>query len=327
MVLNMGILDGHLTKVGLFAREILDAVIATRTIEDISHSGLGIMRYQYNILARYIHHRISARGPVLHGWIPHIRLTVQKLLSLKGQGSSVSREELEWEACASKAAVEGAHAILFMRTDERPISKVENDTEEDCLALAAWIGDFDLVKSLHKGTNLETFFGTPSWAAARRGHVEIVRYCLEHRAELTPTDGLMTSIGAAASMGHEKVVQLYLDLPEFNVEGRPDVISAVHRAAKENQVTTYKMLLAHAKRVDTHYNYVKALDHSFVYACKRGALDTAKLALEYGANIEQTDAGPRNCLQNAAISGNVELVKMLLEGGASVFPAEEINYR
>jgi ankyrin repeat protein len=316
----------------------MDAIVAAKLIEDLKEPRLEKLEYNFDFLARYVHFRLFARGPV-HSWTTTIRLAIQKLVEYTNyEFDSAKGENLEWSACACKATLEEGWAIDLQGASTTCNRQTESDIEPNALALAAWIGELDLVKSLHKGSDSVTFFGRPSWAAATQGHHDIVQFCLSYGAlPYNPFHDRYlvsihislrsSSIAAAAYMGRESIVRLYLDQPYFQSEAQHEAKVAAVYAAHANQAHTFKMLLEHVKHTADSKGYLVALDYSFVNACRRGALETARLALEYGADIKQTDGGPRNCLQLAAISGSVPLVKMLLDAGASIVATDSIHSR
>ncbi|KAK8094282.1 hypothetical protein PG997_000967 [Apiospora hydei] len=62
-------------------------------------------------------------------------------------------------------------------------------------------------------------------------------------------------------------------------------------------------------------------------AAGAGGPDATRLLLEYGAHPNETDKSPRSCLQHAAIAGDADSVKMLLDAGASIEASRYINKR
>jgi hypothetical protein len=282
--------------------------------------------HHFDVLARYFHHRMSTDGPDAHPWITTTRETCRMLARYTNAKNDPTQYELlERTACACLAAYKGIGVIEIFVSPNRYPDLYEGGIEDNCVTVAAWMGDLNLVKSLHKGTDPATFFGRPSWAAATQGHCDILQFCLDEGAlpyepnyESGPTFGLArSSLAAAAYMGHETVVKLYLQMPYYRDKPRFEEENALFFAAQGNQVHTLRILLEHAKTIDPK-EYLSKLDWVLVCSCKRGASATAKVALEYGADVNETSLRPLSCLQLAAIAGSAPIVKMLLDAGAEI---------
>jgi ankyrin repeat protein len=199
------------------------------------------------------------------------------------------------------------------------------------------MGDLELVKSLHTGSDPLTFFGRPSWAAAAQGHGDVVQFCFDRGAlPYEPTDKggpnfrlSRTPLGAAAYMGHEDIVRLYLQQDYYrSFSERSDAGLAAYFAAQGNQANTLRVILEHVQSNAKHHEFLGIVDWSLVCSCRRGALDAAKVALfEYGADVNETDLGPRSCLQLAVMSDNAQLVSLLLDAGAGLAAPNVIRQR
>lgn len=290
----------------------------------------GVRKLEYNkFIARYMYHRLSSGGTYGPYYVPIIRQTIEKLVQHPSvKDDHANREHLERSACACKATLSGQSMMNPSARDGADQS--ESEMEANCLALAAWLGDLELVKSLHTGSDPDSFFGRPSWAAAARGHQDIVRFCLDHGA-LPYYDrrwygyycGERNPLAAAAFMGHESVVRLYLERPFFNfplAEFEDPVDS--HRLAREciwHQVNATCGYAAQGNHVNIlkllfdHYalEYPSIITSSFKSACYGGSTETAKFALESGANLTGALCSSSLCLNRAARSGSVSLVKWL----------------
>lgn len=63
------------------------------------------------------------------------------------------------------------------------------------------------------------------------------------------------------------------------------------------------------------------INNAFIYACMQGQIEAAELLLEKGAKINSIPAGfhyPGTALHNAAVNGQLAMVKFLIEHGADV---------
>lgn len=206
--------------IGLFAHEILERVMVDGLIEAwIGANGVRRIEYQ-KFIAQYTYRHLTETGTYAPYYVPIIRQTIDRLVQHPAvKDDPANCEYLARNACACKAAHSGSR-MLFPSPGERA-DQSEEELEANCLALAAWLGDMELVKSLHNGSDPESFFGRPSWAAAVGGHRDIVKYCLDHGA--SPYGGIKylvipkgpNAFAGAAYRGHEDVVRLYLEQPLF----------------------------------------------------------------------------------------------------------------
>ncbi|KAF2690091.1 ankyrin [Lentithecium fluviatile CBS 122367] len=322
----------------LFADAFLDAIITTRVIEDVneSHSKMIKIQYHHNVIARYLHHRTSTDQSDVHPWIATIRDTSQMLAQYtKSEHDPAKIELLERSACSCLAANKGETVFKELNRQWGYPILSEGGIEANCLTVAAWMGDMDLVKLLHKGSDPLAFFGRPSWAAATQGHRDVLQFCLDEGAlpyeptyKSGPNFALHRSpLAAAAFMGRETIVELYLQQPHYRSEMRGDGDLAVFFAAQGNQVNTLKMLLDHVKAKAAPQDWLSTVDWALICSCRRGASASAKIALDYGADINETDRSPRSCLQLAAISGSAPLVKLLLDAGAPLEAVDTLRKR
>lgn len=321
-----------------FTAEILEAVITTRVIEEVDMSD---GRKQHNtatrldLIERYLHHRVCTDGPDTHPYIVAIRNTSRRLSKLtRPDGDPAELERLERSACACLAAQHGSDAweiaghskTRLMRSPER----AEGGMDGSCLTLAAWTGNMDLVKSLYADSDPLTMFGRPSWAAAAQGHCDVLQFCLDRGAvpyepDAKPGPALKlreTPLGAAAYMGHENIVRFLLQHEFYqSFSSLFAGVTAASFAGQGDQVNTLKLILDHVQSIARPLYIQGTADSALLGSCDRGALHTAKLALDYGADPNETDPRPRSCLQLAARSGNALIVKMLLDAGADIPPA------
>ncbi|KAK7941340.1 uncharacterized protein PG986_013727 [Apiospora aurea] len=303
-----------------FANEVLDALITTRVIEEIveaDETALERLRPNFDIIARYLHHRVRTdRCDNSHPWILTISETSELLAkSMASLGEHVPSDRIEASACLCLAVNAGDgvfKALLRLKNHDRSYAKehLQGGTRENSLAVAAWMGKSKLIESLLVGDVFAlgaqtdpdplSLFGRPSWAAAVSGNVDLFEFFLKRGAKpFEPTFKWNrrlilgdSPLGAAAYMGHDSIVRLILG------EVPPP------QCGKGSQNHTEQESL-------------EQLDFTLViYSCKRGAPDTTRVLLEYGAHPNETDNKPRSCLQLAARSGDTATVKVLLDAGA-----------
>lgn len=245
-------------------------------------------------------------------------------------------EGIQFDACLCLATQtsEVLRVLLKDAFDDR-IDLGEATLENNCLAIASWIGDLSLVDSLHRGIDPLSFFGRPSWAAAAHGHLDVLQYLLGQGA--LPYEPLFRSrgylglgqsaIAAAASMGHGDVVRLYLQPPYLGPQVEDELYGAIHSASETDQPETLRILLDHHKQTQTEHEYLSTIDCSLRLSCTRGAPKATRVLLEYGADPNDTDKQPRSCLQHAAKAGNTATVKLLLDAGAYLDASRYVNKR
>ena len=132
-------------------------------------------------MARYLCHRVRTDQPLTHPWIITIRETCKMLMAhYESLGHAGQQTEILDGSICLCLAVNASHNIFKVLTgyDEDDKAQYNGGTLENCLAIAAWIGDLTLVKSLHRGSDPISFFGRPSWAAAANGHITILQFLL-----------------------------------------------------------------------------------------------------------------------------------------------------
>jgi len=295
------------------------------------------MNYHHDVIALYLYHRVCTDGPVAHAWITTIRETCRMLAHDTSSENDTARLELfERSACLCLAVNVGSRTFEVLKGEEKDDrTQLEGGTSVNCLAIAAWIGDIALVKSYNKGSDHPSFFGRPSWAAAAQGHAEIVQFFFDQGALPYEPDFIegpnfnlsKSPLGVAAYMGHENIVQLYVQASYHFPEILREEVTAFYYAAQGDQPGTLKYLLEHHKGISTQQQFLYNIDGALVWSCRVGAPVSVRILLDYGADVNESDPAPRSCLQLAAIANNARIVKMLLDAGASLEPNNMIHRR
>jgi ankyrin repeat protein len=205
---------------------------------------------------------------------------------------------------------------------------------------AAYQDDLPRVESLIRGganVNAGNDLGaTPLWLAAQNGSEPIVKALLS--AGANPNAALLsgeTPVMVAARAGKTAVVELLLG-KDANVNARgarqqtalmwavaqkhPDVVKALlaHGADLSLRSETWSQVMAVPPHGYLPYN--KSIpaggETALLFAARAGDLESARLLVKAGANVNDADAWGVSAVTLAAHSGFAELVDFLLEKGA-----------
>jgi ankyrin repeat protein len=220
-----------------------------------------------------------------------------------------------------------------------------NATDADGTTALHWAGYRDDVETadllIRAGANVNAandLGATPLWAASQNGSEAMVRRLLA--AGANPNAALLlgeTPIMVAARSGHPAVVELLAakgaNVNAHAARGQTALMWAV--AQKHPEVV--KVLLAHGAdihaRSDTwgevmavpphgYLDYNRSILHgndtALMFAARVGDVDSAKLLVAAGANVNDEDASGISAVVLAAHSGFAELDEFLLDKGASV---------
>jgi ankyrin repeat protein len=177
---------------------------------------------------------------------------------------------------------------------------------------------------------------TPLWPASENGSSKMVRRLLEAGAD--PNSALVsgeTPLMAAARSGYPDVVeQLLAKGASINARGTRGQ-TALMWAAAQGHPNVVKVLLAHRADIrlksDTwtdvmavpphgYLPYNKAVPHggetALMFAARNGDIESSKLLVAAGANVNDTDAWGVSATTLAAHSGFTDIVLFLLDRGA-----------
>jgi ankyrin repeat protein len=132
--------------------------------------------------------------------------------------------------------------------------------------------------------------------AAERNHAAMVRFCLEHGAQVNQADMRAQPLHGAARMGHTAIGRILLDFgANVNAEEPPGLwncdftdpeefwaITALHAAAREGRTSFVEMLLAEGADVNVRN---QTFPNPLFAAASQGYDSCVKLLLEYGAPV------------------------------------------
>ena len=247
--------------------------------------------------------------------------------------TSVQRPLIE----AAKHGDEAALRSLLQKKTDVNAADADGST---ALHWAAYHSDSeaaDLLLRAGAKPNAATDLGvTPLWLASQNGDSGMVARLLRHGAD--PNLALLsgeTPLMVAARSGYPEVVQQLLSkgahIDAHGTRGQTALMWAVSQ--KHSDVV--KVLLAHHPDLQVrsavwsevmavpphgYLPYNKAVPHggetALMFASRVGGLESAKLLVAAGANVNDADAWGVSATTLAAHSGFDELVKFLLDHGA-----------
>ena len=177
---------------------------------------------------------------------------------------------------------------------------------------------------------------TPLWAASQNGSSAMVRRLLE--AGANPNAALLsgeTPLMVAARGGYPKVVELLLTKgANLNARGAR-AQTALMWAVAQKHPEVVKVLLAHGADIQARsetwnevmavaphglLEYNRAIPHgndtALLFAARVGDLESAKLLIAAGANVNDADAWGVSALTLAAHAGFRDVAALLLDKGA-----------
>jgi ankyrin repeat protein len=179
---------------------------------------------------------------------------------------------------------------------------------------------------LEKGININAKDNdgrTPLHDAAYNGHVDAASILIQNGATCDEIDiDGSTALLLAAHSGHVDMVDLLLhngvdaDKPDL------DGCTALHDAAEKSRVEVAKILLEYNARLDVRNECGRTALHA---ACAHGHYDVAKTFVDHiliTENAEQIlnarDEDGWSALHDAVVTGNIHLVRLLVENGLDV---------
>jgi ankyrin repeat protein len=190
------------------------------------------------------------------------------------------------------------------------------------LQMLATSGDIDSIELLlDRGTDVNScghYYGCALQAAARFGHLECVQFLLDANAEVSMINGAHgTPLQAAIIGGHQEIVtELIAHGADPNLYSKDSYKSTPKTPPLQlsvqcnNKLLVKQLLNAGAKPEDG-----TAVLHLAVEAKD---LETTKLLLLAGANIDFGDSDHSPALITACCNGDMEMVQALLTRGANV---------
>jgi ankyrin repeat protein len=219
-----------------------------------------------------------------------------------------------------------------------------NSTEADGTTALMWAAYHDDVESadalLKAGANpnLANDLGaTPLWAAAQNGGTAMVKRLLEAGAD--PNKGLEsgeTPLMIAARGGYPEAMELLIAKgAKVDTKG-PRQQTALMWAAAQKHPAAVRVLVKHKANIQdvsgVYYEVMAVVPHGYLpynrpiphggetalmFAARVGDAESAKILVEAGANVNDTDAWGMSAVTLAAHSGFADVVEYLLDKKAN----------
>jgi ankyrin repeat protein len=191
--------------------------------------------------------------------------------------------------------------------------------ERTPLLAASGHGLIDVVRwLLDHGANVESrgvYLWTSIMLAAANGRLEVVQMLLEHGVHInSASEHGYTSLGRAASSGYVEIVRLLLQHgADIDVQDQ-DFSTPLHVASSQRKIEVTRLLLDHGAEVDAKNKDGRTPLH---LASSNGYTGAARLLLDHGANPDAEDKEGSTPLRLASSADRTETVRLLLERGAS----------
>lgn len=189
------------------------------------------------------------------------------------------------------------------------------------IIIAAWYGHMELLDVLlNRGANIETLScsgETPLIYAAQNGHTGIVRTLLKKGANIEAVK-TETALMVAARNGHNVIVGLLLKRGA-KIEAEDSIgETALFKAVTNGHPKTVDMLLDWGADVTASTSLGTTALMVAAASNQKGSSQIVKILLEGGASVNKVNKGEWTALIFASYNGNVDIVSLLLERGATV---------
>ena len=158
--------------------------------------------------------------------------------------------------------------------------------------------------------------------AAKKGHIEILRYLVEQGADKDKANYFgTTALMAASSRGHFGVVKLLLedgaDINKVDFSGWTALMWASASFERHQGVVQYLVEQGADKEMADSRNSCGCT--ALIFAAMRGHFGVVKLLLEDGADVNKVDMmSGWTALHWAALCGHAEILSLLMAYGASL---------
>ncbi|KAI4278333.1 MAG: hypothetical protein LQ337_001102 [Flavoplaca oasis] len=190
------------------------------------------------------------------------------------------------------------------------------------LYYAAFLGLEEPVRLLlMSGVDVNAYagrYGTPLIAAASQGHEAIVELLLDHGAKVDGEGSSVfsTALSASCYFGYHSIAKLLLDRgaqPDFR---RDNDDTALELACEGGHQEIVERLLERGS--DVNLRRTGGYGFPLSAAAERGFYSIVHLLLQKGANVNNQGGHYLNAIQAAASSGSESIVQLLIDSGAHI---------
>lgn len=232
---------------------------------------------------------------------------------------------------------------LFLSTFFFPffLNAMEQSTSEITKEFQEGVGNFtslspddpcpeEIVTDLQKRTNEKkgekiNFAGIPTRAAfvfsAKKGYLDIVQALHSKGLRIDiycPPVDTTALIQAASNPSNVAMVKWLIEHgAAINYMDKQDVTPLIHAASSLDNDEIIKILLDNGADVN-QYNKTSESGNALMQAAITGNYDTVKLLLEKKVDMNAQDSNGQTALHGAALGANVDTVRLLIKAGADI---------
>ncbi|XP_063705994.1 ankyrin repeat and KH domain-containing protein mask-like isoform X2 [Culicoides brevitarsis] len=239
------------------------------------------------------------------------------------RGANIEEVNDEGYTPLMEAAREGhEEMVALLLSQGANINAQTEETQETALTLACCGGFLEVTDYLIKhGADIELGASTPLMEAAQEGHIELVRFLLENRANVhAQTQTGDTALAYACENGHTDVAEILLmygaELEHESEGGRTPLM----KACRAGHLCTVKFLLGRGADVNRQ---TANNDHTpLSLACAGGHQAVVELLLANGADPFHKLKDNSTMLIEAAKGGHINVVQLLFDFPQSLAGAQ-----
>ena len=202
------------------------------------------------------------------------------------------------------------------------INAQTEETQETALTLACCGGFLEVADYLIKhGADIELGASTPLMEAAQEGHLDLVKFLLENKADVhAQTQTGDTALTYACENGHTDVAEVLLyfgaELEHLSEGGRTPLM----KACRAGHICTVKFLIQ--KGADVNRQTTNNDHTPLSLACAGGHQQVVELLLAHGADPFHKLKDNSTMLIEAAKGGHTGVVQLLLDYPTSIPPQQ-----